>query len=422
MASSRIPTTDQVFGTLTNLWKAAEREADLPPTEKVFAFGIRLGHESPGRFSSIRLGPEGREAYRTLQSKLWAATHWGRRGSIDRLQNLSHRFILEMGVDAGPGRATIQRRYRQDLEAQIGGSLKRWRIVTHVPARLLAPKEATLAGLTFRCMTDDQKAKLAVQLRRDLRRKASAEGDPIEEFEHLRGFDVVCIANVQAPNLETAFLVAQELIDDRLDCIAGIVALLRDPSDRANDPRRWAGPRIAIELGAAQGQAHFGGTDPHEVELTDVAQADDDPNVKRLLRLVTATSLREGELRLLQTIRWLGRSRRARTEVSAYVYAAIAYETILKGNNKLGIAYGLRLRCAQLLGKNRRVRRELFEGVGDFYDKRSTIVHANRHGLDLDELVAFWSLLNHIILAYVERGFARKGDAEIERWFEDQIL
>ncbi|MDB4963965.1 MAG: hypothetical protein JWP01_3964 [Myxococcales bacterium] len=422
MASPRIPTLDQVFGALSGFWKVVEQEAALPPTEKRFAFGSRLGHESPGSFTSIRLGPQGREAYEALQSKLWAATHWGRRGRLDRLVTLCNRFVLEMAVDPGPGRAAIRHRCRQQLELQIGSTMRRWRVASHVPARLRFPHEIRLLGLTFRCMTDDQKKKLDSLLRHGLKRRKSTPGQPIEDFEHLQGADVVCIADVEAPDLETAFIVAQELIDDRLDCIAGIAALLREPGDRSNDPRRWAGPRIAIELGAARGQAHVGGTAPHEVDLTVIAEDRQHRDVKRLLRLVTNSSPREGELRLLRAIRWLGRSRRARTEIDAYLNASVAYETVLQGSNKLGIGFGLRLRCAQLLATNRRARRHLFENVGNYYEKRSMIVHANRHTLDLDELVGFWSLLNHIIRAYMQRGFSRKTEAEIERWFEDQSL
>jgi hypothetical protein len=130
---------------------------------------------------------------------------------------------------------------------------------------------------------------------------------------------------------------------------------------------------------------------------------------------------------LIRAIRWLGRSRRARTEVAAYVNACIAYETLLQGNKGLGTGYSLRLRCAQLIGKTRSVRRQVFDGdfvddVVKMYEMRSTIMHGNRHGLDLDQLVAFWSLLNYVILAFFERGFHKKSHAEIERWFEDQCL
>lgn len=428
-APSRIPTVNQVFGALNGLWKAVEQETDLPFEETVSAFAMRLGHEPRGRLTGVRLGPKGAEAYEELQSRLLAATHWGRRGSLDLLRKLAQRFVLEMKVDPGPGRRAIQRKFRQHFEDQLGGPMRRFRIVAHVPARLLQPYEVQLGNLTFRCMTDEQKGQLAVQLRRALKRRRSAPGDPIEGFEHLRGRDVVCITDVKAPDLETASIVAQELIDDGLDAIAGILALLRDAGARDNDPRRWAGPRIAIELGAAKAKAYLGGLNPHEVDLTDLAQWRTDPNVRRLLRLAMANAPRDeqrsrhdGPFRLQQAIQWLGRSRRARTEIAAYVYACIAFETLLQSDKKLGIGYSLRLRCAQLLEKNRSARRRVFERIDDLYERRSTIMHGNRHNVGIDELIAFWSLLNNVIRAFIERGFHKKRHAEIERWFEDQCL
>lgn len=424
MSASRIPTVDQVFGTLNDVCKLLLKQPSVPPDERRTSFGARLGHEPPGLLTTVDLRGETLERYRELLSKLWAATYWGRRGGYDDLCKLAQRFILEIAVDAGPGRAEIQRRYAQLLRSKIKEEMRPWRIIVQVPARLQGVDNVRLAGLRFRSMTDEQKRTLQLQIARVVRRPHRSRISPLMGFQDLIGLDVTCTVDVEAPDAALAFVVAQELIDERLDCLAGVLALTREAKDPRNDPLRRGGPRLAIDLKKGQASAQFLGINANDVELSTLAESRSEPQLKRLLRMIARSPRHSGERRLLDAIRWLGRSHRAPTEIMAYTFAAIAYETILKTNARRDISYWLRLRCAQLLGTNRDSRRRLLHAklVKELYDKRSTVVHANDHRVDLDELVNLWALLNHVVLAYMERGFHRKSEEDIERWFEDQTL
>lgn len=423
LARQKIPTPEQVFGAFNDLFERVLRQ---PPRQALqqdpILLAVRLGHEAPGSLTSLRLRGEAAEAYWKLEAMLWAATHWGRRGNERRLHQLLQRFLIEMATDLGPGRAAIKHKYITELRKQLGENVRQWKIVSRVAAHLSGHDDVRLVGVRFRSMTEEQQDHLRRHFRRALGANKQHANDMADEFKHLIGQDVTCEVDVEARDATLAFITAQELMTDRLELLAGIAALLRKPDDRENDPLRRAGPWIAIEIGAGSGRAHFGGLDSNQVDLTTVVEAMNLPAVRRLLRLVEKKAPTEGERRLLNALRWSGRSRRADNEITAYLYAVIAYETILGSRSAIGISYGLRLRCAHLLGTNRVKRREILQNVKDLYDKRSAIVHAGVAGIDLSELIGAWSLLNSVILAFIKRGLHRRTDAEIDEWFEDQIL
>lgn len=424
MTTSKIPTADQVFGALNALFKLRAKQPARAPDEDETFFGAHLGHEPRGTLSMLRLWGESLEAYRELKAQIWAATHWGRRGGYDELVKLANRFLLEMGHDPGTGHAKIKREYSDRFRTELGHGKSTWKVVARVPALLQGTHDARLVGIRFRSMTVPQLAALRRELTRDLRRKGVLKVDPIAAagFEHLSGRDVTATITIEAPDVDTAQILAHELIDDRLDCLAGVLALMRDPKDGKTDPRRRAGPRLAIDRATGSARGAFAGLDSADVELTRLVEARRAAQVRLLLRLIERGARKTGERRLLDAIRWLGRSHRARSEVEAYLNGAVAYETLLAGRSEAGISYTLRLRCAQLLGRTRDVRRRLLRTTQDFYSVRSEIVHGARHGVQLDELVEFWRLLNQAILAYMERGFHRRSIDEIDRWFEDQVL
>jgi hypothetical protein len=107
-------TADDVFATCNKVFDALLRNpsADEEPSE--FSFGAHLGHEPVGVLTSVDLSGESADAYRTLLSTIWAGTHWGRAGNPEEITGLARRFILEMAIDAGPGRAQIKKRFALD--------------------------------------------------------------------------------------------------------------------------------------------------------------------------------------------------------------------------------------------------------------------------------------------------------------------
>jgi hypothetical protein len=330
-----------------------------------------------------------------------------------------------MAVDPGPGRPDVKKRYVAELRKLIGGPLKTWRVVARVPARAgSASRDFTLVGLRFRSMAEEELVALKRDLCRSVGPRARSNMDRIcREFESLYGRDLTCTVDVQARDGNGAFLVAQELIADRLDCLAGIAALFRDPEDGESDPRNWGGPRVAVELRGDEAIASMFAKDASEVELTAIVMHKAHSDVRRLLRLIVKPQQRDGERRLRRALRWLGRSHRATSEVSAYLNGIIAFETLLKGASEGGIGAGLRLRYAQIQGASHAVRRRIWETMGgNMYDKRSAIVHAREDGADYDELVQLWIAVQSAITAFIERGFHLKNEAAIARWFEDQML
>ncbi|MCW5803949.1 MAG: hypothetical protein KIT31_16360 [Deltaproteobacteria bacterium] len=424
MASSRIPTVERVFGAWVELFDLVAKQPPRTPDDPIFTFGARLGHEPPGVLTSIALRGESAIAYARLQSMMWAATQWGRAGSVDKLAALARHFILEMAVDPGPGRPEIKKRYIAELHKLIGGKLKKWRVVARVPARAASTtRDFTLVGLRFRAMASEEQVVLKRDLSRVVGPHARANLDILcQEFGSLYGRDLSCTVDVVARDSNTAFIVARELIADRLDCLAGIAAACGNLTHDASDPRNWGGPRLVLEL---RGDAAFAspfGEDPTDVQLDHITENMDHPHMRRFLRLIDKPVRRDGERRLRGALRWLGRSHRASSEVSAYLNGVIAFETLLKGSNEGGIGAGLRLRYAQLKGTTRAERRRLLEGVGSVYDKRSAIVHAREDSVDYDELLQLWSVVQGAIVAFVARGFHLKNEAAIATWFEDQVL
>lgn len=424
MASSKIPTTDQVFGAWTALFDLICKQPPRGPGDPLLSFAMRLGHEPPGSLTSIALRGDAAAAYRSLQKTMWAAAQWGRAGSVESLTALAKRFILEMAVDVGSGRRAIRSRYRELLESQIGGPLKKWRVVARAPARFRGGVlDFALVGLRFRSMGEQQLVALKQHLRRGVGTVARARMDLIcREFETLQGRDLTCMVDVEARNADVAFLISRELIADRLDCLAGVAALCREPRIGASDPRDWGDSRIALELHGNEAQGTLFPRDPSEVDLSDIVASRNDARIRTLLRLIAKPNRRDGERRLRTALRWYGRSHRATSEVTAYLHGMIAFETLLKGANEGGIGAGLRLRYAQLRGTTRAVRRRLKDEFGDLYDKRSAIVHARDDQVDYAELVQLRTVVQSAMSAYMLRGFHRKDEAAIARWFEDQAL
>lgn len=420
-------TAADVFASCNKVFDLLLRHPAKDDELSEFSFGAHLGHEPVGVLTSVDLSGEPADAYRELLSIVWAATHWGRAGNPEEITGLARRFILEMAVDAGPGRTEIKKRFALLFHEQLGANRVPWRVIARVPARGPAGTyNFSIGGLKFLGLPPEQHAVLKRRVRRAIAREfADQLDDLVGHFSSLRGRDLICTVDVEAADKDRAFLVAQELITDRLDLLAGISALCRKPSKRETDPRRWGGPRIAFPLKGRTATVPRFPPSPDEVDLTELYERRNHPTVRKLLRLIDKRTRTDGERRLLGTLRWLGRSHRAPNEETAYLLAVIAFETILKGNKEGkegGIGQGLSLRYAQLRGRTRSVRRKLLASVGPLYGKRSAIVHAREGSVNFAELSALWSVVNVTTFAFLERRFHRLSNAQINTWFEDQNL
>jgi hypothetical protein len=129
--------------------------------------------------------------------------------------------------------------------------------------------------------------------------------------------------------------------------------------------------------------------------------------------------------RLLTAIKWAGKGAASQTEEDAYLFYAIALESLLIGGKKHDqIAYKLRLRAAHLIGINPKGRASVRDHVKDLYDLRSAMVHSGKTRIPKTDLVLLRFLTQSCIIHILGTDRFEKitTDEAIEQWFEDLLM
>lgn len=141
--------------------------------------------------------------------------------------------------------------------------------------------------------------------------------------------------------------------------------------------------------------------------------------------ILAATNRSAFDARLLTALQWAGRARSEERPDVAFVYYLVALESLVVGSVKGSeIAYRLRLRTAQLLGKTQATRTDIGRKVKALYDLRCALVHYGQ--ADLPEQVqrlAKRTSCNAIRAAINVSHLRRlKSDEHIEEWFDSRAL
>jgi len=137
------------------------------------------------------------------------------------------------------------------------------------------------------------------------------------------------------------------------------------------------------------------------------------------------------DVRVLTACMWAGRGSTARRPEEAFLFFAVAVETLLLGGvYRDEITYRLKLRAAWLLGDDSATRSAIFSQMGELYGRRSAIVHCGTLSVTSMELggirlLAFAALDRVLGMTQVWRNSAPPAVGEKSRlndWFEGRLL
>lgn len=150
------------------------------------------------------------------------------------------------------------------------------------------------------------------------------------------------------------------------------------------------------------------------------------PVFQGVSRLLSKARLNRLEDRILTAIQWAGRARVEERREQAFLFFAVALETLLLGDrNPSDLQYKLKLRCAHLLViQNLQSRKRIFKEIGELYAKRSKIVHTGEFDVTDSEL----QLIEKYACAAIDVLLSRdafqsmRDESTLEEWFESQVL
>lgn len=123
---------------------------------------------------------------------------------------------------------------------------------------------------------------------------------------------------------------------------------------------------------------------------------------------------------------WAGRATIAEERDSAFVFYAIALESLFsKPRSRSGITHRLKTRAAWLLGTDRESRLRLANAIQRLYRRRSDIIHTGSgRGVSDADMQQITTLTRWAIgtLASNDEWLATSSESEVESWFDTQIV
>lgn len=146
---------------------------------------------------------------------------------------------------------------------------------------------------------------------------------------------------------------------------------------------------------------------------------------RRLHRILAEEAVNPVDELLLSGVRWAGRAATELRDEHAFLWYAIALESVLLPEDaRDALGYRLRMRAAHLLTDDLAERREVAKAVRDVYQTRSKIVHGGRCDLAHAELEPIRAITKAVLLRLLSHREVRRLEsvAQYRNWFEDRML
>ncbi len=196
----------------------------------------------------------------------------------------------------------------------------------------------------------------------------------------------------------------------------------------APDGRRtslnWACYRVDGE--AVHASVGFPPSNRHVAGVDLTAERPAKIGMMRANELLAKTSRSDLEERIVNALAWAGRAAVAHRRDQAFLFYAIALESVLtKPSTRVGVTDRLRLRAAHLIGRGSEARQQILHLMSELYEIRSTIVHSGDSGTLTDaDLQAIAELVDLALTTILrDEKFTKMRDArDFDCWFDAQLL
>ncbi|WP_339383180.1 hypothetical protein [Phormidium tenue] len=164
-----------------------------------------------------------------------------------------------------------------------------------------------------------------------------------------------------------------------------------------------------------------------KLEILRIIESDEKDNIgfSHINNLLKKNNLNKFEQALITAIQWIGRAVIANRREDAFLFYAIALESIvLVDNEKAELSYRLRIRIAHLITSNPKNRKEVVNAVRELYNLRSKLVHDGKYEITDLELnsMKFISIRCIQRLCIDPRFQNITSPEDFSDWLEDQIL
>ena len=164
-----------------------------------------------------------------------------------------------------------------------------------------------------------------------------------------------------------------------------------------------------------------------KLEIPRIIESDVKDNIgfSHINNLLKKNNLNKFEQALITAIQWIGRAVIANRREDAFLFYAIALESIvLVDNEKAELSYRLRIRIAHLITSTPKNRKEVVNAVRELYNLRSKLVHDGKYQITDLELNSMKSIsircIQRLCIDPIFQNITSPED--FSDWLEDQIL
>ena len=164
-----------------------------------------------------------------------------------------------------------------------------------------------------------------------------------------------------------------------------------------------------------------------KLEILRIIESDAKDNIgfSHINNLLKKNNLNKFEQALITAIQWIGRAVISNRREDAFLFYAIALESIvLVDNENAELSYRLRIRIAHLVTSNPKNRKEVVNTVRELYNLRSKLVHDGKYEITDLELNSMKSIsircIQRLCIDPIFQNITSPED--FSDWLEDQIL
>jgi hypothetical protein len=316
-----------------------------------------------------------------------------------------------------------------ELNADLHAPLLTWTIHTPVLGVGVPPSGVRLGGVQFRRVSASVLKRWRTGARSILQaspsspeaRKGSLRCSTAVLREHFAD-RIVATATVAAADYEAAKALASTTVRYVLDLINFYSDLVHPTSLRCGvrlpgDAQRTEPALVAFQ---ADQQASLRPLRTYPLQDLDLTKLRTRKAIAAgtLFRWAHSAKPTKFQTRVLTAARWAGRATVEDRTEQAFLNYYIALEILLKGPDPKELSYRLAMRCAHLLGRDRKGRQWVRSTMKDLTDRRNAVVHAGQSDVTDQELQLARIFAKRAVMVAATGRFKSMSTAEFDDWLE----
>jgi hypothetical protein len=373
------------------------------------------------------------ELLNDLAGKFTAKRQVSRKAVESALQVAVLRALSTSGEPDGVSRPDRIARAFDRLNADLHAPLLTWTIHTPVLGAGVPPSGVRLGGVQFHRVSASMLKRWRMGVRSILQASPSSSETKKGSLRHATDVlqehfanQIVATARVEASDYEAGKSLASSKVRQVLDLINFYSDLVHPTSLRCGVRLPGDAQRTEPALMAFQADQQASLRSPRTLPLQDLDLA----TLGRRKAIAAGTLFRwarsvkptKFQTRVLTAARWAGRATVEDRTEQAFLNYYIALEILLKGPDPKELSYRLAMRCAHLLGRDRKGRQWVRSAMKDLTDRRNAVVHAGQSDVTDQEMQVARILAKRAVMVAAAGRFKSMSAEEFDNWLEARII